>query len=396
MSSVYLGYIEDGDSIEEELDEQIAPWLVNKIGGLPIYPCSAKGLIELEQILRLILCKHCKTKCVLIVQMNSPIDDSSLDRVVQVFTCVKADCTKHSWFAVRCMFARDSESITLNDSMGPDLEELEITSDRKGRQILVAPKREFFKPLYLSVIEEPTGREDFAKNNLKYLKLASTFSDLDIKPAPIEEKYKKLKNYKPPKPPSQLSDLEDFEKFQLEKLYNNDKTMYRYYKRLGRFQAQVVRYDWAGEPLINSCKIKIHVPSCCCTSARKFEFQIMSALINYLETEKEFDRESMDFSSVIIHSCSDNCSDKVYNLEDTYFMPDPDARVYNKVKKRMLAMKLKDAKAEEAVHDIETPQVELNDRHGEREIEVASSQPTKVNRNPSEKAKRRKKKNKKK
>lgn len=393
-SVVYLGYIEDGDLIERELtkltsdetsdankhilpssssatgetsatrasnssDQSIAPWLVNKIGGFPIFPYDSTTIAELQAALDSMRCKHCKSICVLIFQMNSAIDDSPSDRVLQVYTCINSTCIRHSWFTMRCMLKPqpsnpDEKPPNPNEILGST--KLEYVLDESFGAVLVCREHAFFKPYYVSVLEEPTGRENFAKNNLEALKLAAKFDNPDLKPASIEAKYKNLKNYKPPQPPANLSDLEDFEKFQMEKLYGNDKDMYRFYKRISRYQAQIVRYDWEGQPLVNSSKVKFDILPCnSCKSQRKFEFQLMSALINYfVATEGEFDRESIDFSSIIAHCCSKNCSVKTFNIEDTYFMPDPDSRIFNKVKQKMLEMKLgkKDGDIESNVNDL--------------------------------------------
>lgn len=359
VPTVYLGYIEEGDKIEHELigevdiqqqsssgdlkgEEPLPPWLANKLGGTPIFPVAGVDLIELESVLNSIKCKQCKSTCALVFQINSPIDESKYDRVMQLYCCVGLNCSKRSWFSLRCML--DGIMSDSNTKL-PDLSqsnELKIREDLKFGPVLVCEERAFFVPYYVSVIEEPTGRENFAKNNLEALKLASKFNDPDLKSAPIEEKYKNLKNYKPPKPPAALSDLDDFEKFQMEHLFANDKDMYRYYKRLNRYQSQIVRYDWEGEPLLNSSRIKIDVLPCTsCSGKRKYEFQLMSASINYLQKEGgDFDRDALDFASIIVHSCSKNCSKGKFLLEDTYFMPDPDSRIFNKVKQKMLAVKL--------------------------------------------------------
>lgn len=371
-TTVYLGYIEDDDKICNELSgesnpriepsqstadtlstEGIAPWSVNKIGGSPIFPYNGVELAELKSVLESMKCKHCKNECVLIFQIESPIDDSPLGRIMQVYACVKDDCIKHSWFTLRCMLRHVDQNVhdKTVDELEPD--QLKVQVDPVFGPSIICQDRLYFHPFNVSVIEEPTGRENFAKNNLEALKLASKFSDPDLKPAPIEEKYKNLKNYKPPQPPAHLSDLEDFEKFQLEKLYGNDKVTYRYYKRISRYQAQVVRYDWEGEPLLNSSKIKLAIQPCpTCGAKRKFEFQLMSGMINYLSTDKSsFDKESMDFSSIVVHSCSKNCSVKTFNLEDTFFMPDPDSRIFNKVKQRLLALKLKGAEVGDSLEN---------------------------------------------
>lgn len=360
-STVYLGYIENNDRIDHELilddmlqnddslktttnnSNTIEPWLVNKIGGSPIFPYNSIDIDELESALESLRCKHCKSECMLVFQINSPIDDLPVDRVLQVYACVKNDCSRHSWFSMRCMFKKTSNKEA--KIMKSESENLKLVNDKVYGSVVICQQKTFFEPHFVSVIEEPTGRENFAKNNLEALKLASKYTDPDLKPAPIEAKYKNLKNYKPPQPPASLNDLDDFEKFQLENLYRGDKDMYRYYKRLARYQAQVVRYDWEGEPLLNSNKIKFQIQNCpTCSAKRKFEFQLMSTLINYLKPLSEttqFDRESLDFSSIITHSCSKNCCSNAFNLEDTYFMPDPDSRVFNKIKQRMLALKLK-------------------------------------------------------
>lgn len=356
---IYLGYIEQGDAIDNELgtdyrdpgprpttslksddgpDNTDPPWLINKLGGLPIFPfISDEELAKLESILETITCRACKRPCMLVFQIKGSIDESELDRVVQVYACVDQKCSKHTWIALRCLFPDHAEK---KPELVPKF--LRAVHDETLGTVLVDDSRMFFKPHYVSVMEEPTGRENFASNNLEALKLASKFTDLDLNPAPIEAKYKNLKNYQAPKPPAHLSDLDDFEKFQLENLYANDKTTYRFYKRLRRYQGQVVRYDWQGEPLLSSDKFKYRPTACqSCQSRRYFEFQLMPALMNYFspangEIKNEFDRETIDFSSVVISSCSKNCSDtSKFSLEETMYLPDPDSRSYNKAQQRL-------------------------------------------------------------
>lgn len=363
---VYLGYIEQGDLIEQELgfdyrdpepgqsgsnsfnlptennssDNSDPPWLVNKLGGLPTFPfVDDDNLARLETTIEEITCITCKKSCVLVFQIKGSIDDSELNRIVQVYACVDTKCSKHTWTALRCLFPHRANKAT---DLKPKF--LKVFEDEALGTILVDESRLFFRPHYVSVIEEPTGRENFASTNLEALKLASKFTDLDLNPAPIEAKYKNLKNYQAPKPPAHLSDVDEFEKFQLENLYANDKSTYRFYKRLRRFQGQVVRYDWGGEPLLSSNSFKFRPTAChLCQSKRQFEFQLMPASMNYLtpvstEIKDSFDRETIDFCSIIISSCSKNCSDvSEFNLEEAVYMPDPDRRSYNKVQQRLTA-----------------------------------------------------------
>lgn len=356
---VYLGYIEEGDAIQhegqfnqEESQPQAGgsrqektgdntsdtPWLANKLGGLPIYPyVDEESLVQLETVLQSINCKQCKKPCVLVFQINGLIDDSKLNRVIQVFACIEPKCSKHTWNVLRCLFPDHS-----NKSSKPSARFLKVVESEVFGTLLIDESRHFFRPYYVSVMEEPTGRENFAANNIEALKLASKFTDLDLKPAPIEEKYKNLKNYQAPKPPAHLSDLDDYERFQLENLYGNDKTTYRFYKRLKLFQGQIVRYDWQGEPLLSSNKFKYKPTACStCQTKRCFEFQLVPALLNYLsptegKTVEGFDRELIDFSTIIVSCCPKNCAqDGYYNLEDAMFVPDPDSRLYNRAKQRV-------------------------------------------------------------
>lgn len=408
-SSVYIGYIEDGDQMKQELvsnpangagstsgnsstDDSI-PWLVNKVGGTPIFPYSERLISELEATLTRLACKQCKEPCVLLFQISSPIDDSPLDRVIQVYVCVTKNCSKHTYYALRCMLTQCSDSRS-NTSVYPTSDKFDFVDDIRHGRLVVCKDRQFFDPYYISVVEEPTGKEDFAKVNLEALKLASKFIDPDHKPAAIEAKYKNVKNYQAPKEPAHLSDLDDFEKFQMERLYGNDKDLYRYYKRINRFQGQIVRYDWEGQALLNSSKIKIKLLPCAtCSSKRNFEMQIMSALINYLKTDKEFDRDSHDFASVVISSCSKNCSSKTFAIEDTYIMPDPDSRILNKVKQRVIALKTKGG--DEAPMDLEE---EADDQNGEEisEDDRQEVSTSKINGPPSSSSSSKRKKNKKK
>lgn len=86
----------------------------------------------------------------------------------------------------------------------------------------------------------------------------------------------------------------------------------QFQKRIAEYPDQILRYNRGGEPLLISSKnvpAAHSIPKCSCGAERKFEFQIMPQILNYLEQEETLE-EGLDFGTILIYTCPKNCRAK--------------------------------------------------------------------------------------
>lgn len=142
----------------------------------------------------------------------------------------------------------------------------------------------YFKPHYISVIEEPSEKK-LNKNEIAIYEKKASLCD------------------------GSQSGNDGYEKFVPEG-FRNDKNNYRFYKRLRRYPMQIIRYELFGTPLRSSSK-EFQLEACpYCQSVRSFELQVMPHLINVLHQTKnsKIKELTLDFETIIMFTCSKNCS----------------------------------------------------------------------------------------
>nr|CAB3264723.1 programmed cell death protein 2 [Phallusia mammillata] len=91
---------------------------------------------------------------------------------------------------------------------------------------------------------------------------------------------------------------------------SEDKTFTKFKWKIANYPDQVVRFHPGGKPLWCSAKGQIKsddVPNCPCGAKRKFEFQIMPQLLSYLNVESTIDQATIDWATVAVYACSQNC-----------------------------------------------------------------------------------------
>ena len=171
----------------------------------------------------------------------------------------------------------------------------------------------FFRPLYISVIEEPDNRET---------------EDKHIKS--LVDTYQRTGENKCG------SSAEVYEQNFLESIYRNDRKNYEFFKRLSICPNQVIRYQWMGMPLVNSDNHRLEVSKCqLCGADRTFEFQLMPALITYLKPLANSGIISdLDFGTVLVFTCARNCkpSNDSFASEQIIVLSDPDNEIVDKIK----------------------------------------------------------------
>ncbi|BGP01497.1 hypothetical protein NBRC10513v2_005139 [Rhodotorula toruloides] len=82
-----LGLV-DGLIPEDRLDEELADWKISRVGGLPSFPLThAPPLSSFH-------CLSCSTPMPLLLQLYCPLPTSTLERVLYVFSCPRAQCRR--------------------------------------------------------------------------------------------------------------------------------------------------------------------------------------------------------------------------------------------------------------------------------------------------------------
>ena len=96
---------------------------------------------------------------------------------------------------------------------------------------------------------------------------------------------------------------------ELAKLENKDvdEVFAEFRERIDREPEQIVRYQQGGTPLwVSKDCVPTDIPPCAvCGAERRFEFQVLPQMINYLGVETTVD--SIDFGTLCVYTCSRNC-----------------------------------------------------------------------------------------
>lgn len=89
-----------------------------------------------------------------------------------------------------------------------------------------------------------------------------------------------------------------FLKFQ-ERLYNEPDQVLRYYYREKETEPLWVSDEKKSRPT--------SIPKCSCGAERKVEFQIMPPILSILGVD-DLDKDSLDFGTIIVYTCTDSVS----------------------------------------------------------------------------------------
>lgn len=207
-----------------------------------------------------------------ILQIYCPIDDSNDERILYLFCCINVQCKDPKYYLTRII---TKNGVTKNDT-------------ETNRENIDLNIYSYFKPYYISVIEEPA---DFI-NKKKYEKMAENCMSTDGSTG--SEVYEN----------------------QCPTAFKNDKNNYKFYKQLRRCPEQILRYQWNGEPLISSINSNFSVETCQCKSIMTFEFQLMPSLITFLLNNKidKSAKINLDFETILAYTCKKNCFDSIKNF----------------------------------------------------------------------------------
>ncbi|RXM32186.1 Programmed cell death protein 2-like [Acipenser ruthenus] len=306
-------------------------------------------------------CSICNGILVHVVQVYCPLEGSPYHRTVNVFACTSRACfgKSESWTVLRSqcleteakqaqepkanqeatMATRDwcegaddwgmdeeteSSAPPANSSMDTDftsqlqglsLREHLQSSVPAGEGLLLPGPVPTFQPYYISVVDEGEFCVD---------------ADMDHAQRLLKE-YQRREGVDVQQLISCEGESEIYEKT---KARHGDEIFLKFMKKISVCQEQVLRYSRNGQPLFITAPLsnmKQMVPCCrSCGSPRRFEFQIMPALVSML---KSINTEGLtvEFGTVLIYTCEKSCwpPGNQTPLEEFLFVQtDPDQKLF--------------------------------------------------------------------
>lgn len=328
--------------IDEEITTAIqTSCFLNKIGGHPDFIEGLKGSV---------VCGLCQSTQNLVTQIYCPLDGSKYHRTLFIFCCRKPGCWSKSsgWTVLRQMLIDESHK-TINGtkadpvtSWGDDANEWNL--DDSFSSLSLSTNAKFTEEDSDSPINHEVAKtESRTPLNIKYSLPAcfqhtcstsyqsyyvNVFDEIDcvnqsnVPSAKYDNLDEAITSH------CNLDDMATMTgkcKIAVEKYEpadHQDKIFHKFLKTVKLFPKQVMRYCYSGSPLLSK-DITILPTHCSCGSKRVFEAQLMPALLPYLK-----DGDTMiEFSTVLIYTCSRNCTlDSEYSLTNEYafYVDDPD------------------------------------------------------------------------
>ncbi|XP_056137226.1 programmed cell death protein 2-like [Lampris incognitus] len=211
----------------------------------------------------------------------------------------------------------EMEGTTTNSSLDVStrLQDLSLTGAEDTQQVVP-----IFRPFYISVVDE---------------------SDLGGE-ADLEHAQELLREYEE-REGVEVSELENVggggeggeEKYEKTKARHGDAIFSRFMKTISLCPEQILRYCWSGKPLFISeppSNMAKMVPVCSiCGSSRTFEFQLMPALVNLLQSKDSNSEMVLEFGTVLVYTCRRSCwtTGSTSPLEEFVFVQaDPDQQLF--------------------------------------------------------------------
>ncbi|XP_039619481.1 programmed cell death protein 2-like isoform X1 [Polypterus senegalus] len=336
-------------------------FLTNKIGDVPnCMPCITFLYPT---------CTLCGETLLHIVQVYCPLEGSLYHRTINVFACPRNECSgkSESWKVLRsqCLetearqkseakqtstgvtkwcdgaddWGMDSEetpsrNMTVNISEVADftnhLQRLSFADNAQEAEDIPLPTGTTglippgpvptFQPYYINVIdEEELCMQEDTDHALQLLKEYQNREGIDG----IDTE--------------QLASCKENggeERYEKTKAKHGDEVFMKFMKRVSLCQEQVLRYSFNGQPLFISappCNVNQMVPFCNnCGSCRRFELQIMPAMVSMLRSNNEDDL-TVEFGTVLIYTCEKSCwpASNHTSLEEFLFLQsDPDQNFF--------------------------------------------------------------------
>lgn len=335
--------MENPSDVELGFLEKVPLWKLHhryfpsKIGGFPAW-LDLQNL-PLPQVLQ---CPSCGEPTSFLMQMYAEEDASdpsggSFHRTIFVFACRRSSCIKpglsKSVIILRCGLPRKNDFYGQEPAIeDPDAKDPEVKNPLCSVCGCLAPntcsscKKTFYCSRSHQILAWKSGHKEECvkiKGDPEVLrgepiKSKVVFAEYELISEPedpsdgVKLKSEEERNEEYKDTVSKLKpELNGVEASELEKYCGNskDKVFRQFQKRIDDYPNQVLRYDRGGQPLLISGKNVPGpnlIPKCKCGARRKFEFQIMPQILNYLEQEETLE-DGLDFGTILIYTCPKNC-----------------------------------------------------------------------------------------
>ena len=333
---LWLGYVGVKTAVSSSLSPEGVP-TQSFIGGNELVSLHGARLNQPP------FCAICKSSLLMILQLYWPLQDSSYNRLFHVFACRNSSCWNDSasWIVQRSL-SKDLSYENEVISHKPTKPMFEVAEwDDSPEEIEVTKTAD----CQLSQLQDTQEGANLLPNKLSDLSIqpkcsiTNLLSGIDSYmleyidngsiPVASEDNSHEMSLYneylksggETVSVCNAVDDLEETDVFK-------DKTADEFYKEIGVFPSQVVRYQRKGEPLWACDKFVQNlslVPNCeSCSSKRIFEFQLLPTLVDYLKIKG---KTAVEFGNVLVFTCTGNCwNDSDVNLRTEYVIvqPDPD------------------------------------------------------------------------
>lgn len=302
---VLIGFIEDQDEVGDNIYKSKSIWRENFIGGEPVFsPNMPEDEIKTRFSPEMLTCDGCGDLFAFMVQMNCPVDEKLVDRVIYIFSCVNPSCSNRKWKVLRVV-SPSSKSKDCVDMSGEPSGMESMEHDGADLALRLEPevsvKVHKFKAMYLTAEEGELLVTDTTSANIKK----------NVKTKGVIVEQPKINN-------------EVYEKFLIP---GTDQVANKFIKTVSKFSRQVIRYAWNGKPLLNQ-DVKVNPTKCTsCGGKRTFELQIMPGLICQMKPTVNESMVDLDFGTVLFFTCKNNCNQQFVHVEESIVLNDPDSNI---------------------------------------------------------------------
>ncbi|KAM4721965.1 programmed cell death protein 2-like [Rhinophrynus dorsalis] len=337
------------------LEEEASSWNVSKIGGLPdILP---------NVTLQLPTCALCSAVLCHVAQVYCPLEGSPFHRVIHMFACIRKQCWgKHgSWVALRSQsleeekpqikeqpLSREEQFVSTDwcedaDNWGIDSEESLVpvpassAMSHEASSSAVPPHTDCISQLQDLTLSDRTEGVQSGVSMFPSYYVAVADEEECAWDKDLDHAHRLLKEYEkqqglPSEEPESCEGKGDNEKYEKSNLESRDLVFHKFLKRISPCRQQILRYSWNGAPLYMSpLEAGSQFPPCAqCGGRRVFEFQLMPALVNMLQSSAT--ELLLEFGTILVFTCERSCwstGDRTPVQEFCIVQEDPDQRLFN-------------------------------------------------------------------
>jgi len=349
LSMVELGFAEKCEK-KIDLSSLFNP---SKLGGRPAW-LSFDGLPKAEML----QCGNCNEQMVLLCQLFVPTADllngveQDYDRTLYLFCCRQGPCSKFPTFVKAFRAERIHLPSQPNYDDGEDAELVELCTQLEkphklcnlcgclGDKVCSSCHEVWYCCKKHQAIDWKYSHKKRCNANNLIDKISNLHFDdnANTKHPLFFDEYEIVIEEEPAaKPVKKMVVEEEYPeaaepitdkklKKELLKLENKevDEVFAEFRERIDREPEQIIRYNQGGKPLwVSKDNVPVtpkDIPPCSCGAPRRFEFQVLPQVINYLGVETTVD--SIDFGTLCVYTCSLNCRDSDVYKEEVVWKQD--------------------------------------------------------------------------